>query len=234
MDLAMARGRQLFAVARAGLLATQDMLSRVADPGAAGIAGWVAEPEGNAMAVTFYGNSESGPVAIYRARILGGRAVSRETYLTGDRPQLAGLSQRLARARSASESDDQRACTQQAFNVIAVPPEAPDGPIQVYRISAPESRSKLPLGGHYRSTVAAGGTVTEARSFTNGCLNVDVGEVPAGSQPGPIAVTHLKDDVPTEIHVFLSLFSGRPLVVAAGDPTRLFMVAGDSIREMRR
>ena len=64
MQLAAARGRQLFAIARAGMLATQDMLSRVADPAAAGITGWVAEPEGNAMAVTFYGDSDSGPGAI--------------------------------------------------------------------------------------------------------------------------------------------------------------------------
>ena len=234
MQLAAARGRQLFAIARAGMLATQDMLSRVADPAAAGITGWVAEPEGNAMAVTFYGDSDSGPVAIYRATILGGRAVSRETFLTGDRPPLGGIAERMARARAASESDDQRACTNQPFNVLAIPPEAADDPVHIYRISAPASRSRLPLGGHFRSTVGSDGSVTESRDFSRGCLNVDVGEVPAGSQAGPIAVTHLLDPLPTEIHVFLSLFAGRPLVIAAGDPTRLFMVAGDAIREIRR
>ena len=229
-----ARGRQIFAIARAGMLATQDMLSRVADPAAAGISGWIAEPEGNAMLVTFYGDSESGPAAVYRARVLGGRAVSRETFLTGERPLLTALAERLARARSASESDEQRACTNQPFNVVAIPPAAADGPIDIYRISAPASRSRLPLGGHFRSTVGAGGNVVETRAFSRGCLNVDVGEVPPGSQAGPIAVTHLLDPLPTEIHVFLSLFSGRPLVIAAGDPTRLFMVAGDAIREIRR
>jgi hypothetical protein len=234
MELAAARGRQLFAIARAGMLATQDMLSRVADPAAAGITGWVAEPEGNAMAVTFYGDGDSGPVAIYRSTILGGRAVSRETFLTGDRPPLSAVAERMARARAASETDEQRACTNQPFNVLAIPPEAADDPIHIYRISAPASRSRLPLGGHFRSTVGADGSVTESRGFSRGCLNVDVGEVPAGSQAGPIAVTHLLDPLPTEIHVFLSLFAGRPLVIAAGDPTRLFMVAGDAIREIRR
>ncbi|HET9429463.1 MAG TPA: hypothetical protein VFO69_14005 [Allosphingosinicella sp.] len=234
MARAAARGRQIFAIARAGMLATQDMLSRVADPAAAGISGWIAEPEGNAMLVTFYSDSDGGPVAVYRARVLGGRAVSRETFLTGDRPRLAGLAERMARARSGSESDEHRACTDQPFNVIAIPPAAADGPIDVYRLSAPASRSRLPLGGHFRSTVAADGNVTETRGFSRGCLNVDVGEVAPGTQAGPIAVTHLLDPLPTEIHVFLSLFSGRPLVIAAGDPTRLFMVAGDAIREMRR
>jgi hypothetical protein len=227
-------GRQLFAVARAGLLATQDMLSRVADPEAAGITGWVAEPEGNAIAVTFYGDSDAGPVAIYRARILGGRAVSRDTYLTSERPPLSGTALRLALARAATGSEEQRACTNQPFNVVALPPASPDAPIHVYRITPPESRTRLPMGGHFRTTVGADGTVAEARAFSRGCLNLEVGEVPAGSQAGPIAVTHLLDPLPTEMHVFLSLFSGRPLLVAAGDPTRLFMVAGDQIREIRR
>ena len=234
LALTASRGRQLFAVARAGLLATQDMLSRVADPEAAGISGWVAEPEGNAMAVTFYSNAEADPVAVYRARVLGGRVVSRDTFLTGTRPPLSGLPLRMARARSASESEDQRACTRQPFNVIAVPPANLEAPILVYRISPPESRSRLPFGGHFRSSVASDGSVSEARAFSRGCLNVDIGEVAPGTQAGPIAITHLLDPLPTEIHVFLSLFSSRPLVIAAGDPTRLFMVAGDAIREIRR
>lgn len=228
------RGRQLFAVARAALLATQDMLSRVADPEAAGITGWVAEPEGNAMAVTFYGDGDLGPVAVYRARVLGGRAVSRDTYLAGQRPALTGTALRLALARTATGSEEQRPCTAQPFNVVALPPETPEAPIHVYRISPPESPNRLPMGGHFRSTVGADGAVVEARAFSRGCLNVELDEVPPGSQAGPIAVTHLLDPLPTEIHVFLSLFSRRPLVIAAGDPTRLFMVAGDSIREIRR
>ena len=234
LERSAARGRQLFAVARAGLLATQDMLSRVADPEAAGISGWVAEPEGNAMAVTFYSNGESGPAAVYRARVLGGRVVSRDTYLTGERPPLTGLALRQARARDLSASDDQSSCTGQPFNVIAFPPENAEAPIDVYRISPPASRNRLPMGGHFRTTVAADGSLSESRAFSRGCLNVELSEVPAGSQAGPIAITHLLDPLPTEMHVFLSLFSGRPLVVAAGDPTRLFMVAGDAVREIRR
>ncbi len=234
MEQAVARGRQLFALARAGSLATQDMLSRVADPEGAGIAGWVAEPEGNAMAVTFYTEKDEGPVAVYRSRILGGRGVSRETFLTDDKPPLTGLALRMAAATDASESEDRRACTGQPFNVLAVPPASPEEPVFVYRISAQESPAQVPLGGHYRSTVDSEGEVTESRAFSHGCLNVEIGEVPDGAQAGPIAVTHLLDPLPTEIHVFLSLVSRRPLVIAAGDPTRLFMVAGDSIREIRR
>ena len=54
------------------------------------------------------------------------------------------------------------------------------------------------------------------------------------SQPAPVAVTHLLDPLPTEIHVFLSIWTGHPLVVVAGDPQRLFAVTPDRIAEIPR
>ena len=57
-------------------------------------------------------------------------------------------------------------------------------------------------------------------------------EVAAGTPPRPLAVTHLMDPLPTEIHVFLSVLAGRPLVVVADDPQRLFAVTGEGIAEI--
>ena len=59
-------------------------------------------------------------------------------------------------------------------------------------------------------------------------------EVAAGARPAPLAVTHLMDPLPTEIHVFLSILAGRPLVVVADDPQRLFQVTGEGIAEVPR
>ncbi len=42
------------------------------------------------------------------------------------------------------------------------------------------------------------------------------------------------DPLPTEIHVFLSILTGRPLVVVADDPQRLFQVTGEGIAEIPR
>ena len=58
-------------------------------------------------------------------------------------------------------------------------------------------------------------------------------EAPAGQPTRPLAVTHLLDPLPTEVHVFLSLWTGRPLLVVAGDPQRIFLVAGERITELR-
>ena len=38
---------------------------------------------------------------------------------------------------------------------------------------------------------------------------------------------------PTELHVFLSIWSRHPLVVAAGEPRRMFAVTGEGIAPVR-
>lgn len=236
LDAAVVRGRLLGAIARAGIIATQDMLSRVSDPASAGISGWLAEPEGNAVTVTFYaeGTEAAPPAAVYRVTILGGRATSREVFLAGSRPPLGAHLARMAAARRATDALDHHACGSEDFNVLVVPPAAPDAPIDVYQISQPTQHGHFPAGGHFKSTIAADGTVAAQRGFTNSCLDLAAPEPAAGQQPAPLALTHRMDPLPTEIHVFLSIWTGRPLVVAAGDPLRLFAVTPEGIAEVPR
>jgi hypothetical protein len=231
-----ARGRLMNAIARAGLIATQDMLARVPDPEAAGIAGWIAEPEGNSMTVTFYAEGADGaaPVVVHRSNILGNRVVSREVFLTGPRPSLSPLAARMAAARHATDSLPNQACGSAPFNVFVIPPATADGPIDVYQISPQTRRGYYPVGGHFRTTVAADGSVGESHPIANACLELAVPELPAGTPPRPLgAITHLRDPLPTEIHVFLALWTGRPLIIVADDPQRLFAVTGEGIAEIR-
>jgi hypothetical protein len=227
------RGRLLVDIAQAGLLATRDMLARISDPDGAGIDGWIAEPQGNAFGVTFYTGGDGDPAALYRATVNGGRVVSREIFLGDDKPALNPVQARMAAARAATEGLDQAACTSQPFNVMVVPPESAAAPIDVYRTSVPDRPGAFPLGGHFRTTVAADGSVGETRAFTNSCVQV---ELPAAAQGGPVrpvGVTHLLDPHPTEIHVFLSRLIGRPLLVATGEPQRVWLVTGERIAEVR-
>ena len=46
-------------------------------------------------------------------------------------------------------------------------------------------------------------------------------------------IQKLLDPMPTEIHVLLAQLSGRPLLVATGDPQRVWLVTGERIAEMR-
>jgi len=110
---------------------------------------------------------------------------------------------------------------------------APAAAIDVYQLSVPGQRGHYPAGGHYKSTIAPDGSVAASRGFTNACLELAVPEPAAGRQPAPLAITHLLDPLPTEIHVFLALATGHPLLVVAGDPQRIFAVTGAGIGEIR-
>jgi hypothetical protein len=225
------RGQLLIALARAGIIGTQDMLSRVSDPEGAGIAGWIAMPEGNGMKIIFYARGESGPIAVYRADILGGRVTSRDVFLGADRPALNPLEARMAAARDATDALENQACGNQPFNVFVIPPASASAPVTVYQLSPATQRDHFPLGGHFRSTVAADGTVGETHRFAEGCSDLVAPATPAGQAPEAVSVAAPNDALPNEIHVFLSLWSGRPLRVAAGDPPREFRVAGETITE---
>jgi hypothetical protein len=235
LDAAVQRGRLLGLIDRSGRFATQDMLSRISDPAAAGITGWIAEPEGNGVAVTFYADTDAGPVTVYRISILGGRIVSRDVHLAAAaRPPLNPIQARMAAARAATARLANRPCAGEDFNVFVVPPTTADGPIDVYQISPQTRRGFYFLGGHFKTSIAADGSVAAARSFTNACLDTAVAEPAAGARPEPIAITHLLDPLPQEIHVFLSIWTGHPLIVVAGDPQRLFAVTPDRIAEVPR
>jgi hypothetical protein len=235
LNAAVQRGRLLGLIDRSGRFATQDLLSRVSDPNAAGITGWIAEPEGNGVAVTFYADTAAGPVVVYRVTILGGRIVARDVHVApASRPPLNPIQARMAAARAATSALDHRPCAGDDFNVFVVPPSAADGPIDVYQISPQTRRGSYFLGGHFRTTIAADGSVAGMRSFTNACLDTAVADPAAGARPAPVAITHLLDPLPQEIHVFLSIWTGHPLVVVAGDPQRLFAVTPDRIAEVPR
>jgi len=219
------RGILLFEIARAGQLTTQDMLARVTNPAGAGIAGWVATPETDGtMSVVYYAETPAGPVAVYRGQVAGNRIASREVFTGADRPALTPVQRRMAAARAAVANLDRQPCGG-TFNVFVVPPAAADGPVEVYKLSPQTQRGKYPLGGHFLATVAADGTVSAPRAFTNRCVDLDSPTALANAQPRPLAVTHLLDPLPTEIHVFLSLWMNRPLLVATGEPERLWTVS---------
>jgi hypothetical protein len=223
---AVVRGRLLFELARAARLTTQDMLSRISDPAAAGVSGWVAAPEGNGLVVVYYADGEAGPETVYRAQIVGGRLAARDVFLAGSRPPLTPTLRRMAAARAAVADLDRRPCPADAeFNVFVVPPASADAPIEVYKLSPQLRPGRYPLGGHFLAAVAADGTVASVRDFARACVDIEAPAVAPGARPAPVGVTHHLDPLPTEIHVLLALWMNRPLLVATGEPERVWAVA---------
>ena len=226
LTAAVQRGRLLFELVRAAQLTTQDMLARIADPEAAGITGWIAEREGNGTAVIYYADGEDGPVAVYRGQVVGARVATRDMFEGDSRPALTPTHRRMAAARAAVAGLDRKPCPDDGtFNVVVIPPASADAAIDVYKLSPQTARNRYPAGGHFLATVAPDGSIASERGFTNRCLDLELADAPAaGAQPPPVAVTHLLDPLPTEIHVFLSLWMNRPLLVATGEPERVWAV----------
>jgi hypothetical protein len=229
LDATAERGRLLIAIARAGIRGTQDMLTRLSDPAAAGVTGWIAEPEGNGMSVNFYASPESGPVTVYRVTVLGGRVTARQIYLGADRPPLNPIQVRMAAARAATVALGHRPCAGEEFNYLVVPPTAATANIDVYEIAPAMERGRLPLGGHHRTTVAPDGSIVSTRALTEGCASVDVPAATPGTPAAPIAVTHSADPFPNELHLFQAQHAGRTLRVTAGDPPRAWFVTNERI-----
>lgn len=233
VNRAAERGRLLIALSRAGIVATQDMLGRVENPANAGIDGWIAEPEGEAVRVSFFDNTNDGPKLVYRAEVLGGRVTSRDTFLGSYHPDMPRAQARLVAARTAVEALNHNACSPQGFNILVIPPADGGGPIDVYEISAPAQRGRFPIGGHFRTRVTGNGEAGESHAFASACSDIAVTDPPAGQQPPPVQVAAGTDPLPTEIHVLMSVMSNRALTFTAGDPARQWLVAGPRIAEIR-
>ena len=225
----MQRGRLLFALDRAAWVGTDDLLARMPNPGNAGVRGYIVERDGPALIVTFFGGPDDAQVAFYRGRVENHQVVDRQVYPATGRPSLTALQRRLAAIRGMAGRLGRRPCGDRPFNTAVIPPETPDGPIDLYLLTPQMRQGEYPFGGHYRSTIAADGSVQSSRAFTNTCLTMDIRRhVPPDGQPVSIAVTHLLDPIPTEIHVFTALSSGLDVYVGTRD--RNWIVSCNGIR----
>lgn len=233
---AVTRGRALYAIDRAAAATTRDMLARLPDPTAAGVIGWIAQPQGNTVQVTYYAREGDTYVAAYRGQLLGGRIVSPQVFATGSRPPLDAVAARMAAAREAVAAKGNRPCGGSAFNTIVLPPGGAQEPVLVYQISPRTARARVPLGGHFLTSVAPDGSAGESAALTGACADLVVPAAPAaGQRPRPLTVNARDAAMPNEIHVFLSLWAERPLAVAtSGTPARIWGVTGQGIGELRQ
>jgi hypothetical protein len=235
LDAAVERGRLLALLDQAGRISTRDMLTRVADPEAAGIAGWVAIPEGNGVTVTYFAREGQRYLTVYRGQVLGSRVSEPEVLTGADRTPLTGISARMAAARTAVAALDHDPCGASAFNTLIIPPAEASDPIIVYEISPRLRAERVPVGGHYRTSVGANGQVGESTRLGGECADAEVAAVPQGERPRPIVMNARSAELPDELPVFISLWTGRPVVLATGtDRVRLWGVTGQGIGELRQ
>lgn len=228
LDWIERRGWHLYELDRAAWVATDDMVERIREPASTGMRGYIVEREGSALVVTFYGGPENAPVAFYRGRVENRLVVGSEVFPAATRPPLTAMQRRLASVREGANRLGHRPCEGNTFNTVVIPPETIEDPVDLYLLTPQTRAREWPLGGHYRATVAADGTVISSRAFTVSCITLGGGERP-DARMAALFITHTLDPLPTEIHVFTMWTSELPLGVATAEPRRIWWLSSRGI-----
>jgi len=226
-DQALARGRLIYAYDQAAWHGTDDMMTKVANPGET-IGGYIVDGPAATPTLLFYDKDPKQPHAVYIAEFRDDRLVSGRALGPNDDRAISPARMRMILARGTAVAEWKRIaplyCGTRGPNTVVLSPEWAGGPFLVYVLSPQGAEKSYPLGGHFRVDVDADGTPGAMRVFSKGCVDV---KEPEGAGTA-IAVTHLLDPVPTEIHVFTALASKHPLAV--GTPNgKMWLVTGAGI-----
>ncbi|HEV2079029.1 MAG TPA: hypothetical protein VGR19_03905 [Allosphingosinicella sp.] len=228
---ALSRGALIYAYDKAAWVGTDDMLTRIKNPEKV-VGGWIVDGPAEAPELVFFDQNPTEPRAVYVARFQGRRLVSSRVVGPGEDSSLSAERKRLVTAQRAAVkafmSSRPARCSDQQFNTLILPPPAPGAPALVYFLTPQTERDAIPFGGHYLVQVSADGKAAPARPFSKSCLNMPFRK-PGVPSPEALAVTHLLDPVPTEIHVFSSLAAGLPLVVMTTQNNKVWSVTGSRI-----
>jgi len=229
-----ARGAAIYAYDQAAWHTSDTMVAKhLPDDVMRAIRGWVVEPRGDALTVTYFGEEDGKPYAIYIADY-GHDAVSNERVpeASGADRVLTPLGLRLAAARVAAINAGAALprCSDRNYNSVALPPDA-NGTIPVYLLTPQVENDQYPMGGHHEIDIAPDGSVAGKRDFTKSCLVIGQPGAKAGEKPVALYITHLLDPHPTEIHVFTSLSAHYPVFVGTG-AEEIWSVEGPRISKL--
>lgn len=229
---AIERGRLIYAYDQAAWHSTDELRRRMPAASMPADGGWVVEPRGDLLTVTYYGVEGETLYTLFQADMRGSKVVQSRVFGPKDDRALTPETLALVRARQAAMrvGTGKARCTSGPFNVVVLPQGAGQ-PTLVYLLTPMQTAGEYPFGGHYRIDVGPDGAVVSERAFTLACLNI--GAPPAGAGDGAMAVvSHMLDPTPTEIHVFMSLWMGKPVGVITS-PKEVWSVDGDRIERIQ-
>jgi hypothetical protein len=212
IDLAEQRGAEIFRHDHAAAVATDAALEVRAFKRDKRMRGWITAPEGAGILVTFIDET---PAALYRVHVDAEGKVAGEVEVLAEPAPLSAFETGAAKARLAARATKINACTER-YNSVVLPADDAATRWHAWMIPASTDWNVVPLGGAYRFEVVDG-KVVEQRAFTNTCISFNNRNTPSGGELAGLAVTHLLDPWPTEIHVFWQRWSRQPMFVAAGN-----------------
>ena len=216
-------GRDMYRYDQAAWHATDALAEAIdmSDPG--DLRGYLVEPLGNGnLSTVFFGEDEDGFYEFALYEVAGSDVIGGGIVEGAEKTRLSPMLAAMAAARTAAVEElgrqDWGFCTRNPANTLILPPDE-QGVIAVYFLTSTTEQDVYPFGGHYRIEIAADGSVAGAREFTKTCLNMELRPGPNGEQPVGVAVSHLLDSSPTELHFFQSRYA----------PAKVFVMIEDTV-----
>lgn len=188
------------------------------------VKGWITEEQRDQIVVTFI---DQAPAALYRVAVskdgVAGKATALKTP-TSLTPYEAGA----AAARTAALASKFQPCSKNYNSVVLPSPNATDNGWVVYLIPGTSKNNVVPIGGTYRVDVS-GSNVVSLRGFTRTCIALQTDPNAVG-----LMITHLLDPIPTEAHVFWSLWAKKSMYVATPPNGTIWVVEGNKVMLVER
>jgi hypothetical protein len=208
---AESRGAELYALDRAAWVATDDLEERFSKRKRKGVTGWIVLPGAETMTVVWIGG-EGAEARAYFETAVPRATLTAEATLQPELPRaLTGLEARMWQARATALKQTFEAC-RKGYNTVVVPVGAEGGEdFDVYLL-------------YLMQVTAATGAVMKRRDFSRSCIAATMPKN-AVSWMG----THLLDPTPNEIHVFVSLQTGKGLMIVTTENGLLWDVSDGQI-----
>lgn len=191
--------------------------------------GWITEQVGHEILVTFVGGAKGEPTAaLYRVRVgADGKLLDQPTILKTPEP-LTEFEAAAVKARAVAVTSQFQPCAEK-YNPVVLPAGERLDRWVVYMLPATTKRSVVPLGGSYRFDINVETGDVAIRPYTRTCIQLQNDPKAVG-----LMITHLLDAVPTEVHVFWSIWADKPIYVATPPHGTLWVVDKSAIRLVKR
>lgn len=180
------------------------------------LAGWITEQREQGIVVTFL-SSEPVPRARYRVTVASDGRVSGAVEALAEPATLTEYELGAARARATAASATFEPCSR-TYNTVVLPDTREGGGWIAYLLPGTTKQGVIPIGGSYRLDVAATGQkLMSQRPFTRTCIALESPPEDEVRETVAVMITHLLDPVPTEVHVFWSLWARTSMFVATSE-----------------
>jgi hypothetical protein len=230
IDSARQIGARLFIHDVAAWRATDELMGRSVMERDPRLRGWLTDEidGGEIIVVTFIGEEDGRPMALYRVNVPTVDGSPRYEALKQAQPLKASqLARWKARVAAMEALPPQDRCSSN-YNTVVLPFDSASGDLlRVYLFAATEKSAVMVTGGHFRYEFSADGErLINRRAFTKSCLEVSTKPAGDGKELEGVFLTHPLDPTPTEVHVFLSRSLGTPIYLATTQNELLWLVNG--------